>query len=253
VVLLLDRMRAAGGTSLKASVRSTNDFPTAAGLASSASGFAALVTACNGALGLGLDAERLSALARECSASASRSLFAGAVQLLAGAESAEPVASPDHFPLRLLVAVTQRGPKKVGSSEAMERTRRTSPYYAGWLDAAPELFTRIKRAYLDCDLEALGPAMEQSTLLMHASMLGATPAIRYFEPTTLAVLDRVDALQREGIAAYFTMDAGPHVKVLTEPENAERVRSALERVTGVVAVLDCGIGGPPRLLSSGDA
>lgn len=254
VVELLGRLRSLAGTELKARVTSKNDFPTAAGLASSASGFAALVVACDAALGLQLDAKRLSALARGASASAARSLFGGAVQLLAGAEHAEPVAPKEHFPLRLLVAITARGKKPVGSSEAMERTRRTSPYYPGWLSAAPTLFTRIKEAFLATDLPTLGAAMEQSTMLMHASMMGAEPSILYFEPSTLSVLSRVRKLRREGLEAYFTMDAGPQVKVLCEPQQAPALRDALSSIPGVVDVIDSGIGSEPviEFLQRGD-
>jgi diphosphomevalonate decarboxylase len=89
--------------------------------------------------------------------------------------------------------------------------------------------------------------MEQSTLLMHASMMTAVPSIRYASPTTVLVLQRVEALRDEGVPAYFTMDAGPHVKVLLEPEQGERVSAALRDVPGVIDVLRCRIGGEPEV------
>jgi diphosphomevalonate decarboxylase len=251
VVALLDRMRALAHSQLRARVTSKNSFPTAAGLASSASGFAALAVACDAALGLGASRARLSDLARQASASAARSLFGGYVELLARADSAAPVAPAEHFPLELLVAVTARGPKKVGSTDAMELTKKTSPYYPGWLEAAPAAFDRVKAGVLARDLDGLGAAMEQSTLLMHASMMSAVPSIRYAAPATVAVLRRVEELRDQGVPAYFTMDAGPHVKVLLEPEHGERVGAALREIPGVVDVLRCSIGGEPELVEAG--
>jgi diphosphomevalonate decarboxylase len=248
VVRLLAEARALAGTKAFARVESVNDFPTAAGLASSASGFAALALAASSAYGLGLGPREQSAMARRASASAARSLFGGYVELGARSESAEPVLSGADFPLRMLIAVTARGPKSVGSTEGMQRTRDTSPYYAGWLAAAPGVFERVKRAVLARDLEALGTAMEESALMMHASMLAARPAIVYFAPPTLAAMAAVRALRQAGTLAYFTMDAGPHVKVLCRPEDATTVTSALAAVPGVERVIPSGPGEGARIL-----
>jgi diphosphomevalonate decarboxylase len=248
VVRLLVEARALAGTKTFARVESVNDFPTAAGLASSASGFAALAVAASSAYGLGLSPREQSAMARRASASAARSLFGGYVELGARAESAEPVLPGADFPLRMLIAVTARGPKSVGSTEGMQRTRDTSPYYAGWLTAAPEVFERAKHAVLARDLEALGTAMEESALMMHASMFAARPAIVYFAPATLAAMAAVRAVRNAGTLAYFTMDAGPHVKVLCRPEDEAEVTAALVAVPGVERVIPTGPGEGARIL-----
>lgn len=249
VVRLLSEVRALAGTSALASVESVNDFPTAAGLASSASGFAALAVAASAAYGVSLSAREQSAMARRASASAARSLFGGYVELGARAEWAEPVLSGAELPLRMLIAVTVRGPKSVGSTEGMQRTRDTSPYYPAWLAAAPEVFERAKRAVLARDLEALGTAMEESALMMHASMLAARPAIVYLAPATLGSMAAVRSLRQAGTLAYFTMDAGPHVKVLARPEDEAAVRAALLAVPGVERVLASGPGEGARVSS----
>lgn len=251
VARLLGEVRALAGVKAFARVESTNDFPTAAGLASSASGFAALAVAGSHAYGLSLSPREQSAMARRASASAARSLFGGYVELGARAESAEPVLDGAAFPLRMLIAVTARGPKSVGSTEGMQRTRDTSPYYAGWLAAAPEVFERAKRAVLGHDLQALGAAMEESALMMHASMLAARPAIVYFAPATLGAMAAVRALRQSGTLAYFTMDAGPHVKVLTGPSDEAAVTAALVAVPGVERVIPCGPGDGARVLVEG--
>ncbi len=253
VVALLDRVRQLAGVTARARIETSNDFPTAAGLASSASGFAALALAATRAAGLELSLEETSALARASSASAARSLFGGFAALGAGAERGERIAPPDFFPVVMLVAVTARGPKTVGSTEGMQHTARTSPYYPAWVEHAPSLYEETRRAVLGRDLPALGAAMEQSALMMHASMLAARPAVIYFAPVTLAVVERVRALRAAGTDAYFTMDAGPHVKVLVEPADAVAVASALESVPGVERVIRCTPGPDAQLIDDEDA
>jgi diphosphomevalonate decarboxylase len=241
-VRLIDELRALTGTHTRLRVDSKNDFPTAAGLASSASGFAALALGASRALGAELSTEALSSLARRASASAARSLFGGYVALRLGAKSAEPVLDAADFPLSMLVAVTATGPKETGSTDGMRHTLATSPYYAAWVEAAPRLFAEVEQAVRARDLEALGAAAEQSALAMHASMLAARPALIYFTPATLRVVEHVRALRRSGTAAFYTMDAGPHVKVLCEPSNAEPVAASLAGVEGVERVLTSAAG-----------
>jgi diphosphomevalonate decarboxylase len=242
VVQLLDRVRARAGIRHKAIVASHNRFPTAAGLASSASGFAALAAAATKAAGLELQSSAISALARRSSASAARSIFGGFVELAAGAHgddalSAIPLAPQTHWDVRLVIAITAKGPKTVSSTEAMERSRATSPYYDAWVGAAPGWAETIKRAITDRDLESLGVAMEQSTLAFHCSAITSRPSILYWGPGTIAVLHTVRELRAKGVAVWSTMDAGPHVKALCEAADAGRVREALERTPGVLRTL----------------
>lgn len=251
VVQLLDRLRARAGTSRFARVVSRNDFPTAAGLASSASGFAALALAGARALGLDLSLEALSDVARASSASAARSLFGGFAALPAGGRTAERVAPGDHFPLSMVVTLTAKGPKAIGSTQGMQHTATTSPYYAPWVSHSPALFDAVKRGVLERDFERLGTAMEQSALMMHASMLAASPAVIYLTPTTLAVMAAVRELRARGTPAFYTMDAGPHVKVLTLPEHAARVTACVEGVPGVERTIVTGAG-PDAALTDED-
>jgi diphosphomevalonate decarboxylase len=240
-----------------ATVVSTNDFPTAAGLASSASAFAALAVAADGALGTGRPVQELSSMARQVSASAGRSIFGGFVELPAGVAgeallSARPLAPPDHWQLRLLVAVTAEGPKAVGSTEGMIHTAATSAYYDAWVGWAPKGFERIRRAVLARDIASLGPAVEQSALMMHAAAMAADPGLLYWNGATIEVIHAVRRLQGRGLDAYFTIDAGPHVKVITTADQADVVAAEVARVTGVRQVIATRPGGPARLLTDGD-
>ncbi len=233
----------AGFETLGARIDSENEGPTAAGLASSASGFAALVLAVAEAAGLRLGRGRLSALAREASASAARSMFGGFVELPAGkgpqdAPEARPLHGPEHWPsLRLVIALTEAGPKQVGSTEGMERTRHTSPFYGAWLERAPHLADRVREALRRRDLEALGSATEASTMAYFGCALAAEPPLLYWAPATLEALRTVRRLRAGGTGAWATMDAGPHVKVLCEADDARTVAEALAETPGVRRLL----------------
>lgn len=253
VIELLDRVRRAAGERRRAAVDSCNDFPTASGLASSASGFAALALAAVRAAGLDWDATRVSDLARRSSASAARSVFGGFVELDAGAVSpsvdevlaARPVAPRGHMPLAIVVAVTTAASKSVGSSDGMRRTMERSPYAQAWLREAPRLHGLLRDALLARDLEKLGELSEASALAMHACAIAA--GVTYWNGGTLEALATVAALRRSGTLAYATIDAGPHVKVLARPEDVMLVRRALEATAGVTRVIEASPGDGARL------
>jgi diphosphomevalonate decarboxylase len=234
---LIDSVRAAAAIDGAARVESENDFPTASGLASSASGFAALALAATRAAGLDTSVADVADLARRGSASAARSLFGGFCELVpdeAGARAAQ-VAPEGALPLRVLVCVVTEDAKDVPSSVGMEQTRAESPYYAAWLDAAPRLFADIRAAVVAGDLAKTCELSERSALAMHASALAA--GVVYFRPVTLDVYARVRALRAAGRTAFATMDAGPHVKVLTSADESEALARELGAVPGVLRVL----------------
>lgn len=236
---LLDRVRTRSGARTFAYVESSNDFPTSSGLASSASAFAALATAALAAYGVPSSEADRSDLARRTSVSAARSAFGGFVELRAGVEgdevlSAEPLAPASAWDVAIVVAATTRGAKATASTAGMAHTAATSPFYAAWVADAPGVFARAKAALLARDLEQLGQAVEESALAMHASAIAARPTVLYWNAGTLDALAEVRALRAAGVGAWATMDAGPHVKILTRQSDAERVRDALRDVRGVV-------------------
>jgi diphosphomevalonate decarboxylase len=239
---LLDRVRAESGVTMRARVSSKNHFPTASGLASSASGFAALAAAARAAAGLTYDAARTSDLARQSSASAARSVYGGYVELPAGKVgehvlSAHVLFPPEHFDLAIVVAVTAEGRKSVGSTDGMTHTRDTSPYYEAWVKSAPALADEVRTGLETRNLKRIGEAMEQSTLAMHACGIAAGPGLLYWQPATLAAFHRVRELRTEGVEVYATMDAGPHVKALCRARDVAKVAGALEAVPGVLRTL----------------
>ncbi len=242
---LLDRVRAASGLDARARIDTTNDFPTASGLASSASGFAALALAATRAAGLDWDSARVSDLARRSSASAARSVFGGLVELEAGVlapiESgvlaARPLVPPGSIDLRVVVCVTSEEAKAHGSTDAMRATAERSPYYAAWLGEGPCLHATLKTAALAGDWSAVAPLAERSALAMHGCAMAA--GFSYFRDATLRAMEAVRALRASGGAksVFFTIDAGPHVKAFVRAAEADRVASELARVPGVLRTI----------------
>jgi len=237
----LDRVRARARLNARAEVASDNSMPTASGLASSASGFAALAVAATRAAGLSLSPAELSELARLGSGSAARSIFGGFVEMARGerADGADAVAAPVPggalwTDVRLVIAVTSNAAKAIGSTEAMERTARTSPYYAPWIASVPADLTEARAAVAARDLPGLGAVAERSALRMHASAMAADPGILYWTAPTLAAIETVRALRAAGLAVFFTIDAGPHVKALCAAADAPAVSDALLRTSGVL-------------------
>ena len=248
VTALLDRVREIGGSRIRANVSSRNNFPTGAGLASSASGFAALVTAADRAYGLGLAPAQCSALARIGSGSAARSIFGGYVEmhrgrLADGSDSvAEPLATASDWPLEVVIAVSDRGRKSVGSTEGMQRTAQTSPFYPAWVSNQPGDLALARAAIAARDFDALAHVSEASALAMHGLAMSARPGLLYFNATTMACLHRVRQLRAGGLPVFFTVDAGPQVKAICAPDAVEAVAAALGEVSGVGEILRAGLG-----------
>jgi diphosphomevalonate decarboxylase len=257
ISIWLDLVRERAALRAPARVVSRNDFPTASGLASSASAYAALALAATNAAGLALEPSELSVLARRGSGSAARSLFGGFVRMNAGSAAngddayAQALDSASDWPLCMVIAVVGGGvPKAISSRSAMEHCAETSPLYSAWLASVPSDLAQAERAIARRDLAALGEVAEGSAMAMHAAAMAARPATLYFAPATMACLAAVRELRATGVPAYFTIDAGPHVKVLTLEQQAQAVRARLAEIPGVSQVLESGVGGPAELTCS---
>jgi diphosphomevalonate decarboxylase len=258
VSLCLDLLRGRAGVNWRARVDSRNNFPTAAGLASSASGFAALIHAGDAALKLSLSDAEKSVLSRRCSGSAARSIFGGYVewahgQLADGTDSvATPLLDAAAWPLRVAVAITSTAAKEVGSSEGMRRTAQTSPYQQAWIDTQEADLAVARKAILARDFEALADISEHSCLKMHALALAAQPGLLYWNGASVECMRRVRALRGQGVPVFFTVDAGPQVKAVCAPEAIEQVKAALREVPGVLNVVETGLGAGSRIITEGE-
>lgn len=227
VTRFLDLVRAQAGSTARARVTSHNEVPSAAGLASSASGFAALAGAATAAFGLMPTPTELSRLARRGSGSASRSIFAGFALWRAGDDEqsvAEPIDAPD---MAMVIAVVDRAEKPVSSREAMRRTIETSPFYPAWVTSTARTLDEAVEACAAGDLERLGALAETNAMRMHAVIQSCDPPIRYLGPTSVALFDRVAGLRGTGMRVWATADAGPNVVAVCHPDDVDAVRDAL--------------------------
>lgn len=243
----LDLVRELAGSDARASVVSENTVPTGAGLASSASGFAALATAASAAYGLDLSARDLSRLARRGSGSATRSIPGGVAVWHAGDDQgsfAEPIPAP---PMAMVVVTIDAGPKPIGSREAMRRTIATSPFYPAWVTSTTETVGDMLDACAAGDFTRIGEITESNALRMHATIEGAFPPIRYLNARSVAVFDAVGELRTAGLQAYATADAGPNVVVLCQPADRSAVATALASFGDVI---ESGTGPAARVLRS---
>lgn len=251
VVAHLDRVREMAGVEDRAWVASRNDFPAGTGLASSASAFAALSLAATRAAGLDLEEAALSRLARLASGSACRSVPAGFALWEGNSDEtsfARQVAPPEHWrTLRDVVAIVTYEPKSVGSL-AGHSLAATSPVQAVRLGAVTELLNVVRRGLEERDLIAMGAAIEQDALAMQAVMMTSQPPLLYWRPATVAVLQAIRDWRRQGLIAFFTLDAGPNVHCLCEAADADELEERLRNLPGVQDVLVSRPGGGVRLV-----
>ena len=219
----VDRLRQLSHRKNPVRITSVNNFPTAAGLASSASGFAALATAANRYFNLNMSKKELSVITRFGSGSATRSLFGGFVIWQKDENPYAYEYDSAEWDIAMIVVVINKEKKEISSKEAMRRTVQTSPYYPAWVLSAQSDIENMKKAIKKHDFRVVGEITQSNALRMHASMMSAVPPIIYWQPETLNVLRLVDELNKKGLDCYATMDAGPNVKILTRQSNVELI------------------------------
>jgi diphosphomevalonate decarboxylase len=249
-------LRGMAATRTRLEVAVHTDRPDAPGPICSASMFAALALATSVAMEMDLSPEQLSKLARRGTGSAACSVFGGFVEWLAGELSdgsdsyAVPLAAPEHWSVGFAIAIIEPGTTDGPDDLATLRGVKRSPYFPSWLAGHDDDLETIRRGILARDLTLVGETMEHNCLKMHAVGLAAWPPLLYWRPATVAVIERVRELRREGLEAYFTIDAGPEVAVLCREAERDAVADELSRVPGVTRVLQTRPGGGPELLAT---
>lgn len=228
--VILDLVRERAGIELPAKIESKNFVPTAAGLASSASGLAALAGAASLAAGLELTDTELSRLARRGSGSASRSIYGGFAEWQKGTSDEDSVAVPvddADWDIGMIFIVVDDKRKDVSSTEGMRLVVETSPYYEGWVSSSIEDLADIKVAIQEQDIVKTGEIAERSALKMHALNLSANPPFNYWSPDSIIAMRQVTALREQGYPAYITMDAGPNVKIICKASQIDEIYAIL--------------------------
>ncbi len=232
------------------SVSSESNFPVAAGLASSASAFASLVVAATAASGRELSKDDLANFAGSLSGSAARSLYGGFAELENAGDrvAVRSLRDTESWPLSVVIAITASGPKSVGSGEAMEISRRTSPFYMRWVGEQEDDLASARNAIEEQDFSALADITEHNCLKMHSVMWSSRPPMVYWNAATLDCMHTVWRLRADGVDVFFTIDAGPQVKAVCTPEYVDRVRDALGEVDGVEHIMISGLGAGAHLI-----
>jgi diphosphomevalonate decarboxylase len=150
---------------------------------------------------------------------------------------AEALFDEHHWDLRVVIAVTVEGEKEVASTDGMNLTERTSPYYPAWIETVePDVQSAIT-AIAARDFDHLARIAEASALRMHASAIAADPGVLYWRGATVEVIHEVRRLRAGGLPVFFTIDAGPHVKVFTPTDEVAAVVRALEATPGVLRTI----------------
>ncbi|HLC68839.1 MAG TPA: diphosphomevalonate decarboxylase [Candidatus Bilamarchaeaceae archaeon] len=243
----LDLIRNRAQIQSKAKVISKNSFPKGAGLASSASGFAALAAAASRAAGLQLSEKELSILARQGSGSASRSVFGGAVEWQKGNEKngsdsfAIQLSSEKNWKhLRNIIAIVSSEEKKISSRAGMAETVKTSKLYKKRLEEVGRRIETIRNAIRNNDFESMIDAIMQDSDSMHACMADTIPPIIYMNETSHKIAKAVSELNSSEKIAAYTFDAGPNAHVYTT--KPQEVKSMLKEIDGIQEIIECKIG-----------
>ncbi len=217
-------------------VVTTNTVPTAAGLASSASGYAALVLALDDLFDWQLTPQQLSLLARLGSGSASRSLFPGFAiwhkgQHANGLDSFAEVIETQWPGLCIGLVKVDTRQKPISSTLGMQNTVHNCELYQAWPKQAEKDMAKILQAIQQQDFNLLGQTAEHNALSMHATMMATWPPIVYWQPESVAAMQTVWQLREQGIAVYFTMDAGPNLKLLFPETEKPAIKQAFPELS----------------------
>ncbi len=238
----LEKIREKTGEDLKVKIMSENNFPTAAGLASSASGFSALSAAINDALDLDLAKKELSQLSRQGSGSSTRSIFGGFVKWYKGEEPdgsdsyAEQILN-DWSDFRMICCITSRQEKKVKSRAGMAASVSTSPMYSGWLLSIQKDIQEIEKGLQRKDFSLVGEVSERNCLKMHSVMMTTKPSLIYWNDVTIRIIKSIMGWREEGLESYFTIDAGPQVKIICLKKDVDKIQKKCKKIEGVKDII----------------
>ena len=248
----LDRIRGLAKINFKAKVVTQNNFPVAAGLSSSASGFAALTLAATAAAGLKMSEKELSRLARLGSGSACRSIPNGWVEWVKGKDDftsyAKTIFPTRHWDLRILVVILSQQEKKVSSTDGQELAK-TSAFFKERVKGIDQKIIKIKQAIKEKNFREIGVIMEEDCLNMHAVMLTSQPSLIYWLPETVRVIQAIREWREQGLESYFTINTGQNVFVFCEPNNEDQLVDKLSHLRGVIGVRREKVGLGARLLA----
>lgn len=253
IIKHLDLIRKVANKNFFAKVRSVNSFPTASGLASSASGFAALTVASCRALNLDLSAKELTIIARQGSGSACRSIPDGWVEWLKGSTNnnsyAYTIFPSNYWDINIVTVIVNNIKKDILSTKGMDLVL-SNPFLKTRLRKINKKIELIKQYIYSKKFTEFGELVEKEALELHAMTLTSEPPIIYWEPATIELIKLVWRLRKEGLESYFTIDAGPHLKIICQNKDLDKLIIKLRLVEGVKKIISNKISSGTKLIDS---
>lgn len=240
VIDILNIVRGMANKKVYAKVISKNNFPSDAGIASSASAFSALALAASRAIGLNLNEKELSILARRGSGSAARSINSGFSEWKAGTSDktsySTSIAKPDFWDLRDIVSVVSTGAKKSSSTEG-HGLATTSPFFKTRQIILKKRIKDIKTAFFAKNFQKFGELLEEEAIELHLMAMSSKPAVYYWNKGTIEVMEKVRELREKGILCYYTMDAGPNVHVICLGKDESKIKKELKKLKSIIDII----------------
>jgi diphosphomevalonate decarboxylase len=232
-------------------IKSINNFPTAAGLASSASGVASIVIAINEFFNLNLSEKELVDAAILGSGSAPRSLYPGFVHLNKKDYSCETILDTNEWPLKIIICQTSSDKKLVSSREGMRISKLTSSYYEAWVNDQDNDINKALKAIKTKDFDLLGEVSEDNCKKMHKVMETSQPPLIYRNLTTHLCIQKIKEMKFSGIGIFYTIDAGPQVKIICKAKHADQVISEMKSIPNIQDIIEVNLGQGARLINEG--
>jgi len=230
-------------------IQSENNFPTSSGLASSASGIASFVTAYDAHYGMNLGiSDRIEACMLG-SGSAPRSLIGGFVLMDHNNNySCTQILQKEDWPIDVLICIASREAKKISSREGMEISKRTSPLYQDWLGSNERDISLALEAIREKNMSGLEKVTEKNCNFMHEVMKTSKPSIIYMNDVTHSCVAEIENLRASGHKLFYTVDAGPQIKIICDPKSTNTIKDTITHRTDVIDIIHTRLGGSPRII-----
>ena len=246
----IDYLRSFSNGNQSILIESENNFPTAAGLASSASGIASIVSGINNILDLKLSSEEKIKAAILGSGSAPRSLFPGFVHLDNSKEiNCQTVLEPKEWPLKIVICLTSIEEKMISSRKGMKISKLTSPYYSSWVNEQDKDIKKALKAIKNKDFLSLASVSEFNCNKMHRVMETSDPPLLYRNEVTQNCIKQINEIKMSGIDIFYTIDAGPQVKIICKPDDTDTVISKMKLVPNIHNIIEAGLGEGARIIN----
>jgi phosphomevalonate decarboxylase len=247
ILAVVDPVRVRARVTKRFRMMSINDFPSNVGLGASASGFAALALAACRAMGLDVDLEEVSRIARRGAGSATRSVTGAFSKWKMGVADEDSYAvqlAGEELQMDIIVALIPA----FKQTEDAHREAPTSPFFRARLAEMPRLIAEMELAIRKRDVGAICALAERDTLMLHGITMTGAAEMVLWQPETLRVIMAVRKMRESGVPAFFSIDTGATVYVNTLPGRGSEIQARIEELG--IRTIPCRVGGPAHLVDA---